>query len=179
MPLHRKRADPIDRAINDLDQQIATVQRRLREMETQTERALERHRSGVVSTAPLLTFTRFVRDMLVPQKRAVDPSYRERQDLFDVNAEPLKDLEAEPIAFAQKPEPDLFTHAPGMTAGPSTALETAQVVPPQEKLAHYLGAGSIKSYKPLRRVQRQTRNRFFMWLGLSFVALWIIWFVIR
>ena len=179
MPLHRKRADPIDRAINDLDQQIATVQRQVREMETQPERALERHRSGVVATAPVLTFTRFVKDMLVPQKRAVDPSCRERQDLFDVSAEPLKDLEAEPIAFAQKPEPDLFTHTPGTTAGSSIVLETAQVVPPQEKLAHYLGAGSIKSYKPLRRVQRQTRNRFFMWLGLSFVALWIIWFVIR
>jgi hypothetical protein len=176
MALHRKRTDPIDRAIHDLDQQIATVQRRLREMETQPERALP---SGVVSTAPLLTFTRFVRDVLVSEKRAVDPSCRERQDLFDVSAEPLKDLEAEPIAFAQKPEPDLFTHGPSLAAGPSTALETAQVVPPQDKLAHYLGAGSIKSYKPLRRVQRQTRNRFFMWLGLSFVALWIIWFVIR
>jgi hypothetical protein len=166
--------------MKDLDQQIATVQRQMREMETQPERALERHRSGMVAIAPVLTFTRFVRDMLVPQRRAVGPSCRERQDLFDVSAEPLKDLEAEPIAFAQKPAPpDLFTHAPGMTAGSSTVLETAQVVPPQEKLAHYLGAGSIKSYKPLRRVQRQTRNRFFMWLGLSFVALWIIWFVIR
>jgi hypothetical protein len=179
MPFHRKRTDPIDRAIDDLDQQIATVQRQLREMETQPGRALERHRSGAVATAPMLTFTRFVRDMLVPPKRAVDPSNRARQDLFDVSAEPLKDLEAEPIAFAKKTESDLFPHPPGMTIVSSTALETAQVVPPQEKLAHYLGAGSIKSYKPLRRVKRQTRNRFFIWLGLSFVALWIIWFVIR
>jgi hypothetical protein len=120
--------------------------------------------------------------MLVPAKRELRASHRVRQDLFDVNAEPLKELEAEPIAFAKKPESDLFAHptSSGIPAAVGTAaLEIAQVVPPQEKLAHYLGAGSIRSYKPLKRVQRQTRNRFFMWLGLSFFALWIIWFVIR
>jgi hypothetical protein len=99
--------------------------------------------------------------------------------LFDVNCEPLKDLEAEPISFASKSEPDLFTRGSGATAASAPALKAAQVVPPSEKLAHYLGAGSIKSYKPLKHVQRQTRNRFFMWVGLSLVALWIIWFVIR
>jgi hypothetical protein len=179
MAFRRKSADPIDRAIVDLDRQIATVQRQLRQMETQPGRALEHRQTGAASPVPAQTFAKFVKNVLAPPKRTVDPSFRERQDLFDVSAEPLKDLEAEPIAFAKKPEPDLFAHAPGTTAGPVAALETAQVVPPQDKLAHYLGAGSIKSYKPLRRVQRQTRNRFFMWLGLSFVALWIIWFVIR
>jgi hypothetical protein len=89
-------------------------------------------------------------------------------------------LEAEPIAFACKPEPDLFASGTRKTPTTSTAaLESAEVVPPQKKLAHYLGAGSIKSYKPLKHAQRQARNRFFMWLGLSFVALWVIWFIIR
>ena len=123
-----------------------------------------------------------IKDVLSPSRRATGASHRVRQDLFDVGAEPLKELEAEPIAFARKPEPDLFAPAAPTANVPYTgtgALETAQVVPPQDKLAHYLGAGSIKSYKPLKRVQRQTRNRFFMWLGLSFFALWIIWFVIR
>jgi len=82
----------------------------------------------------------------------------------------VKELEAEPIAFAKKPEHDLFAHPLRLGTRPSRARRPGnrQVVPPQEKLAHYLGAGSIRSYKPLKRVQRQTRNRFFMWLGLSF-----------
>jgi hypothetical protein len=179
MPFRRKHADPIDRAIDDLDHKIATLQRQLREMETMPAGALDRSQAGRLSPAPVQVLSKFIKNMLLPTKHATDPSNPMRQDLFDVNAEPLKDLEAEPIAFAKKPEPDLFAGAPSMSVGPSVAMETAQVVPPQEKLAHYLGAGSIKSYKPLKHVQRQIRNRFFMWLGLSFVALWIIWFVIR
>jgi hypothetical protein len=175
MPFRRKHADPIDRAIDDLDRQIATLQRRVREMETQPAHGIEPRRSE----APARTFTKFVRDLLVPPRRSADDTARAREDLFDVRAEPLKELEAEPIAFASKPEPDLFTREPGATGASAAALETAQVVPPHEKLAHYLGAGSIKSYRPLKHVQRKTRNRFFMWVGLSFIALWIIWFIIR
>ena len=175
MPFRRKSADPIDRAIVDLDRQIATLQRELREMGRPPARA---HEPGSAE-APGQTFTRFVKGMLVPPRRSMDSASRTREDLFDINAEPLKDLEAEPITFANKPEPDLFTRAPGTASASSIALETAQVVPAHEKLAHYLGAGSIKSYKPLKHVQRKTRNRFFMWMGLSLVALWIIWFVIR
>ena len=175
--LRSKRVDPIDRAINDLDQQIASVQRQLREMSNDPARA-----GQPAPPSPGQTVTKFVKDMLATSRGTDGPTYRTREDLFDVNAEPLKELEAEPIAFARKPEPDLFTSpAPTMNGAitGNAALETAQVVPPQEKLAHYLGAGSIKTYKPLRRAQRQSRNRFFMWLGLSFFALWIIWFVIR
>ena len=175
MPFRRKHADPIDRAIDDLDQQIATLQRQLREMGTQPSAAHEHRRAE----APVQTLTKFIKGVLAPPRRSVDHSSRAREDLFDVKAEPLKDLEAEPITFANKPEPDLLTRAPGATSASATALETAQVVPAHEKLAHYLGAGSIRSYKPLKHVQRKTRNRFFMWVGLSLVALWIIWFVIR
>ena len=60
-----------------------------------------------------------------------------------------------------------------------TATQIDCSTKPQEKLAHYLSAGSIKSYKPLKHVQRQTRNRFFMWLGLSLIALWFIYAVVR
>ncbi len=186
MPLRWKHPDPIDRAITDLDQQIATVQRQMREVAGDPVRAHGVRRMDATarerSPASVATFVGFVKGMIALPRRELRTSDRVRQDLFDVTAEPLKELEAEPIAFAKKPESDLFAHPPSSLnpalAG-TAALETAQVVPPQEKLAHYLGAGSIRSYKPLKRVQRQTRNRFFMWLGLSFFALWIIWFVIR
>lgn len=186
MPMRWKQSDPIDRAISDLDQQIATVQRQMREVTSSPTRDDKIHRMDATARgqtpASAGTIITFVKGMLGPTKRDQDASDRVRQDLFDINAEPLKELEAEPIAFAKKPEPDLFAHpsSPGNSAITGTAaLEIAQVVPPQEKLAAYLGAGSIRSYKPLKRVQRQTRNRFLMWLGLSFFALWIIWFVIR
>jgi len=188
MKSRSKRGDPIDRAISDLDHQIATVQRQLRELSTDPARATSVDQSATgprhAAASPTEKVTRFVKDILSPSGDSTAMPNRTRQDLFDVAAEPLKELEAEPIAFAHKPEPDLFAAATATATGTTpvtstAALETAQVVPPGEKLAHYLGAGSIKSYKPLKRAQRQLRNRFFMWLGLSFVALWIIWFVIR
>ena len=187
MRFRSKRGDPIDRAISDLDHQIATVQRELRALASDPARATHAGQSaadpGHADVSPAEKVTRFVKGILAQSEDAAAAN-RARQDLFDIAAEPLKELEAEPIAFAHKPEPDLFATAPAAAAytaptASTAALETAQVVPPQEKLAHYLGAGSIKSYKPLKRAQRQARNRFFMWLGLSFVALWIIWFVIR
>jgi hypothetical protein len=183
MALRWKQPDPIDRAISDLDQQIASVQRQMREVSSPT-RSNEIRRTGAILRREPSTgmFGKFFKNIVGPTKREQNAPDRLRQDLFDVAAEPLKELEAEPIAFAKKPEPDLFAH-PALIGGSASvgtgALEVAQVVPPQEKLAAYLGAGSIRSYKPLKRVQRETRNRFFMWLGLSFFALWIIWFVIR
>jgi hypothetical protein len=184
MKSRSKRGDPIDRAISDLDHQIATVQRQLRELSNDHARHVYPDSEVGAAASPAKKVTRFVKNILSPSVDFADSPQRARQDLFDVAAEPLKELEAEPIAFAHKPEPDLFATAAAVATHttPTTstvALESAQVVPPQEKLAHYLGAGSIKSYKPLKRAQRQLRNRFFMWLGLSFVALWIIWFVIR
>jgi nitrous oxide reductase len=188
MKSRSKRGDPIDRAISDLDHQIATVQRQLRELTNEPARATGAGPSAANAhqavVSPAEKVTRFVKGILSPSEDTIAAANRARQDLFDVVAEPLKELEAEPIAFAHKPEPDLFAAATASatSATPTrstTALESAQVVRPGEKLIHYLGAGSIKSYKPLKRAQRQLRNRFFMWLGLSFVALWIIWFVIR
>jgi hypothetical protein len=176
MRFRSRHGDPIDRAISDLDRQISTLQRQARELASDPGRTTPSPKSRAEAMA------RFVKDMWRAPRRVPSPSEEARQDLFEVGAEPLKELEAEPIAFAQRPEPDLFARALGADNGTSTgtaAIESAQVVPTKEKLAHYLGAGSIKSYKPLKRAQRQARNRFFMWLGLSFVALWIIWFVIR
>jgi hypothetical protein len=184
MKSRSKRGDPIDRAISDLDHQIATVQRQLRELSNDRARHVYPDSEVGATASPAEKISRFVKGIVPPSVHTTSTANRARQDLFDVAAEPLKELEAEPIAFAHKPEPDLFatasasaTHTTPTTS--TVALESAQVVPPQQKLAHYLGAGSIKSYKPLKHAQRQARNRFFMWLGLSFVVLWIIWFVIR
>ena len=174
MRSRRKPVDPIDRAIDDLDRQIANLQRELREVGTDPKPGT----GPAQSESPSQSIVRFVKSVLVPPRRAFN-STQTRQDLFDVTCEPLKDLEAEPISFANKSEPDLFSRALGASPASAAALQSAQVVPSHEKLAHYLGAGSIKSYRPLKHVQRKTRNRFFMWMGLSFVALWIIWFVIR
>ncbi|MGD1019396.1 MAG: hypothetical protein ABSA12_08760 [Verrucomicrobiia bacterium] len=184
MRFRSKRGDPIDRAISDLDHQLASVQRQLRELSNDPAGRIHPDSKVGAAASPAKTVTRFVKGILSPADDATAAANRARQDLFDGGAEPLKELEAEPIAFAHKPEPDLFAATAAATTNTSpvrstAALETAQVVPPGEKLAHYLGAGSIKSYKPLKHAQRQLRNRFFMWLGLSFVALWIIWFVIR
>src|SRR5664280_948647 len=114
MPFRRKHADPIDRAIGDLDQQIATLQRQLREIESNPTGALDQPPAGWLSPSPAQALLKFVRNTILPSNRANNPSNPLRQHLFDVNAEPLKDLEAEPIAFAKRTEPDLFAGAPRM-----------------------------------------------------------------
>jgi hypothetical protein len=180
MSLWRKRSRPIDRSVAELEQQIAAVEKQIRQ---QTGKPVPgaagtEPRTGVAAMSE--SVANFVKEMLVPPKKTVAPSYRARKDLFDVDAEPLKELEADAVAFARKPEPDLFSNA-AQVAHASQPASTATAVSPvsQEKLAHYLSAGSIRTYRPLKRTQRQTRNRFFMWVGLSFAAFWLIYVVVR
>ena len=157
----KQSANPIDRAVDELEQQIALLQEKVREAETS-----RRPPSPVAVKAE--SMTKFVKEMLTPPAKTTTSAYRPRRDLFD--AEPMKDLEAEPIAFAQPPEPDLFATPQKIDCAPKQ----------EEKLAIYMSAGSLKGFKkPLRVEQRRNRNRFFMWLGLSFVALWFIWAVVR
>ncbi len=182
MAFARKRLNPIDRAVDDLEKQISTLQKQMRELsanESPEAGGPSGNGSGArPALSPAEKTTRFIKEMLSPPpKKSAAPSYKTRQDLFDVSAEPLKELEAEPIAFSPKTEPDLFAGATQGKGGAPAQIDCS--TKPDEKLAHYLSAGSIKSYKPLKRVQRQTRNRFFMWLGLSFVALWLLYAVVR
>jgi hypothetical protein len=152
----------LDRAMADLERQIATVQRQVRVVETGGK-----PQSPVAAKAE--TVTKFVKEILTPPKPAV-PATKPRRDLFDAVAEPLKDLEAAPIAFAAHPEPDLFVSPKRINCAPK----------PEEKLGIYISAGSLQGFKrPLRVEQRRNRNRFFMWLGLACVALWFIWAVVR
>ena len=186
MVFGRKSASPIDRAVEDLDRQIGALQKQLREL------SVNDSSPGPVSlTAPLpgappspaIAAVRHLKELLTPPKRSpLTPSHGHRQDLFDISVEPLKDLEAEPIAFSRKAEPDLFSRAEESersSAEPKRPTPVESAPEAERKLMHYLSAGSIKTYKPLKHVQRQTRNRFFMWLGLSLVALWILYAVIR
>ena len=161
MALWQKQISPIDRAVEDIEQQIATLQRQVRAAET----GKAKPQSPVAATAE--SMTKFVKEMLTPPPKAGSPAYRPKRDLFDGAAEPMKDLEAEAIAFS--PQPDLF--AP-------KRIDCAPKA--EEKLAIYIGAGSLQGFKkPLRVEQRRNRNRFFVWIGLSFVALWFIWAVVR
>lgn len=178
MAMRRKTARPVDRAVDELDRQIAELQKQVRQLE---------HKPGGNDGAESLPnqpavaekVAGFVKHMLAPSRKPTAPSPRARADLFDAGNEPLRDLEAEEVTFGRKPDPDLFSHdtdtgtEPGGVAAATTAPEAT------EKLTRYLSAGSIKTYKPLKRAQRQTRNRFFMWLGLSFVAFWVIYIVVR
>ncbi len=164
---HRRNANPIDRAVEDIEHQLAALQQQISAA----------NRGG--TTAPTVvsraeSMTKFIREMLSPpRKKATSPTDKARRDLFDAAAQPMQDLTAEPIAFAKKPQSDLFT-------GAATAKRIDCAPKPEEKLAIYIGAGSLKGFKkPLRVEQRRNRNRFFMWLGLSFVALWFIWAVVR
>jgi len=190
MPLWHKRSTPIDRAVEDLDRQIAALQKQLRQVSAESLADGNTPHPVGASPAPgpvsrAEAAMKFMKDFLTPpEKRPFAAHSRVRQDLFDVPTEPLKDLEAEPIAFSRRTDSDLFMRAgTGATAPtPTRRVGEGQIdcmTKPDEKLAHYLSAGSIKTYKPLKHVQRQTRNRFFMWLGLSLVALWILYAVIR
>lgn len=157
MPSWSKRASPVDRSVRELERQIAAVQRQMRQVSPAAPTA---------ASPPAPTTGAKVRQLAQDWLRPAAPPPRAMPRVFDSAEQSLSDLGAEPIAFAVQHEPDLFTPA---TAAPN--------VP--EKLAHYLGAGSIRSFRPARRQARATRNRFFMWVGLSLLVLWLIYYVVR
>ncbi len=163
----RRIVNPIDRAVEDLEHQLAALQQQISEAD----------RGGTTAPATVSraeSMGKFIKEMLSPPpKKATSPSYKARRDLFDASAQPMQDLTTEPIAYAKKPERDSFS-------GAATPKRIDCAPKPEEKLAIYIGAGSLKGFKkPLRVERRRNRNRFFMWIGLSFVALWFIWAVVR
>jgi hypothetical protein len=161
-----KPTQPVDRAVADLERQIADLKRKIRSVAAQTA-----SKPDVPDDAPQTeSFKKFVKEMLAPPKRNTEPTYRAGLDA-GADAETMKQLEPDPIPFARKTEPDLFNY--GAKMGQEKSAE------PGSRLARYLGAGSIKTYPRLKGEQRRERNRFFMWLGLSFVALWILYVVVR
>ena len=162
----------VDRAAEDIERQIAATERQMRSLE---KGKIPAELTGA-ATGPVETFAGYIKALLTPPARTpLVPARRTSSDLFDVRADPLKDMEAEPIAFGPQPASDLLTAA----AAPPIATVDLPVDDRKKKLAQYLSAGSLKMQRPLKHVQRETRNRFFMWLGLSCVAIWLLWVVIR
>ncbi len=151
----RKQSSPVDRSVRDLERQLAAVQRQIRTLTLATTT----HRSTA-----LPSWTGKIRHGLNQLLSSAGPTATRSPDrVVDAADQALHDWESEPIAFAMKHEPDLFTSA----------------TPPPDKLVHYLSAGSIKTYHPAKRGQREMRNRFLMWVGLSCLALWLIYVVVR
>lgn len=152
MAIWQKELKPVDRALDEVRQQLAALERQQRAAET-----------GRPATAGE-SLSQFVKRMLTPPPKAVTSPYR---PVPDVDVNPMNALEADTIPFSQQREPDLFSHTSNMTTA-------------DDKLGKFLAAGSLRPPKPtLKRVQRETRNRFFMWMGLSLVALWLIIVVVR
>ena len=100
----------------------------------------------------------FLRRMLTPP--AQRPTSRSRRDLFDVPDNPLPALVDAPVTTSvAAAQPELFS-----------------VTNTGAKLSQYL----VKPPKPqLKHVQRENRNRFYVWLGLAFAAVWLIYAVVR
>lgn len=171
-----KETKPVDRALSELNRKIELVERQMREMGHNTgAKPAVKPIVSVAARAPEKSVKQYVKELLTPPaKRSTTPVRSSRRDLFDAT-DPMKDLEdGEPLAFAQTPAPDLFA------AAVPVQRSTSAVGSAGEKLVHYLAAGTVKVPKPtLKRVQRETRNRFFMWIGLAVVALWLIIVVIR
>jgi hypothetical protein len=152
MPATAKDASPVDRAAAELEAQIAALQHQVRQ--------LEQPRVAAKPKPPTL-WEKFVQ-VLQPPKRT--PALPPRRDLFDVSPNPVKELAGESAAVAGR-EPDLFSPTRGRDQ--------------QEKLAHYLQAGSLGAQKPLRHVQRKHRQQFAVWLSLAIVVVVVLWIVVR
>ena len=92
-------------------------------------------------------------------------SRRPRNDLFESPANPMAELSDATVVLPMPgAQPELFTST--TSAG--------------GKLGQYLASASIRPPKPqLKHVLRENRNRFYLWLGLSFVAVWLIYAVVR
>jgi hypothetical protein len=94
--------------------------------------------------------------------------------LPDEIADPLNDLGAGAQFSRSGKQPELFS-----VSQQSTVTEPAKPATRESKLARYLEAGRVESSIPLRRVQRETRNKFWMWLVLGLIVVLFICIVVR
>ncbi len=143
---------PVDRALADVSRQIETVERQLRAMGHAT--------SAPATVAPRVAVRKFFWDFLKPPARR--QVVRSPRDLFDTPVNPLRELDDTPVTLpVAQPELFIATNAGG-------------------KLGQYLASAGQRPPKPqLRRVQNENRHRFYLWLGLSCVAVWLIYAVVK
>ena len=148
MVFERKPPTPIDRAVADIEQQIADLERRARQTESPA------------AARPTDTRSAWTKWFAPPPRR---PAFSPRRVPLDIPVEPMKELEQHPFPFER--QPDLFNR-------PSTDASSG-------KLAEYLNVGGLKIRRPLKHVQRQNRQRFYLWLVLGIVALGLLWLVVH
>src|SRR5258706_10138390 len=102
MALLRKRLSPIDRCMDELEGEIARVQKQTREIAVRAAHGLPIRAPLPVratrQSSPMETMSGFVTQMLAPATQKLKPSYNTVPELFDGPVDLLKDIEAEPIA---------------------------------------------------------------------------------
>lgn len=158
----RHKKNPIDRALEEVNRQLAELQRNARQ-------ELPRPAAERSGTAPVKDF---IREMLTPPSRRQAVTYRTRRELPDCEVNPVAALETEDAPVVRQHQPDLFAHAHAASAKPPVSGD--------EKLAKLLAAGTVRPPKPtLKRVERENRRRFFMWMGLSVLAVWVLYTLVR
>jgi hypothetical protein len=165
MTAWRKQATPVDRCVAELNERMAAVQHQIRALEGQTSVGEAGQNVQSKSENPLARKVLSILDQIptqFPQKGRALP---------DEIADPLKDLGRD---YGSGEQPELFTVAPR-----SLATEPAKPAACGSKLARYLNAVRVESSIPIRRVQRQTRNQFWMWLGLGLIVVFFICVVVR
>jgi hypothetical protein len=165
----RKRVTPVDRCVAELNERMAAVQHQIRALEGGQTNA-----SGSGQDVPAQSENHFFKRVLSILDQIPAPSPQKGRALPDEIADPLKDLGAESREYGSGKQPELFTVAPR-----SLATEPAKPAAHGSKLARYLEAIRLESSIPIRRVQRQTRNKFWMWLGLGLIVVFFICVVVR
>ena len=168
MTAWRKRATPVDRCVAELNERMAAVQHQIRALEGQTSV------SAAGQYAPAQSESSVVKRVLAILDQIPTSSPQKGRVLPDEIADPLKDVGAAARDYGSGKQPELFTVAPR-----SLATEPAKPAPRESKLARYLEAIRLESSIPIRRVQRQTRNQFWMWLGLGLIVVFFICVVVR
>jgi hypothetical protein len=146
---------PVDRAVGELEQRLADVERQARQLESDTTAQF-----NPPPPRPEAALVNWLRDIFTPPGRRPPPAPI-RRDLFDLSVNnPMPHLDTQSTAVV-RPDADLFQKGE------------------HGRLAHYLGAGSVKTFKPLKHVQRRQRQQFYIWLGLAFLVVLFLWLVMH
>ena len=145
----------MSKPLKPVDRALADVSRQIETVERQLRTM--GHATPAPVGASSESIPGFLRNILTPPARR--SPVRTRRDLFDVPDNPLHELADVSITTSAAAQPELFS-----------------VTNTGAKLSQYL----VKPPKPqLKHVQRENRNRFYVWLGLAFAAVWLIYAVVR
>lgn len=148
-----KAPTPVDRALREVERELAAVQKQIRMQTLAQQLATAQQRAA--SPAP-------------PAPRRASPD----TDVLDVAGGTLPETCDGMLALPQPAEPDLFSRRMSTAAAQRPAANDG-------RFGRYLGAGLQRGRRPLRHQERENRNRFFWWVGLSGVALWLLYVLVR